>query len=68
MAPALGIAAVGARYPAHVSLNRRSGIENAATTTCLGAAHDVHITPALATHALIAPALAMAAFRARYPA
>jgi hypothetical protein len=49
-------------------LNRRSGIENDANTTWLGAANAVRITLALATHAHIAPALATAAFRARYPA
>jgi hypothetical protein len=49
----------------------RCGIENDATTvtTYLGAARDVHTTtPALATHAHIAPALATDAFGARYPA
>ena len=68
IAPALAIAASRARHPAHVPLNRRSGIENDANTTWLGAANAVRITLALATHAHIAPALATAAFRARYPA
>ena len=68
IAPALAIAASRARHPAHVPLNRRSGIENDANTTWLGTANAVRITLALATHAHIAPALATAAFRARYPA
>ena len=49
-------------------LNRRWSIENDANTTWLGAANAVRSTLALTTHAHIAPALATATFRARYPA